>query len=255
MAKEGLFFAHPEAPFSVSILEGSDSSDSEDVNLSVSQVETALGSTQDRCLNHGIKFTAGLLEFTLTALPLNQLLLVRAFRAARNGELNQLKSIFEFSVTAGATLPPIVVTPAKHADRREHSTLSIMSEQGLDVNSKYQPPKYDDEPIFSYGRLSRQRSSIPIQVPGVPDSPLSPVSQKEETKVSHHLLLHIAIEKKDVEMVKFLLGKGADVSCTDVLIYVVCLWERRFWLLRMNRQTFVNTRRMTFLLSFVMHRN
>lgn len=194
---EGTLSVLPEVPSSIAILERSESSDSEDISiLGASQFDAALNTMQDLPINHGTKFTAGQLEFTLSALPLNQLLLIRAFRAARNGDLCQLKSIFDYSVTVGTTLPHVVITPATDSDHNRYSTVSVISEQGLDVNSEYQSPKYDDEPWHG---LNRRHSSMSIQ-------------QSKRKKAPHRLLLHVAIETKKVGMVKFFLGKGADVS-------------------------------------------
>ena len=67
---------------------------------------------------------------------------------------------------------------------------------GIDVNSEYSPPNSDDS--SSYHRLSS------VLFP-------SAVSTGPLPHPSPYLLLHIAVVNKDLDMVLYLLDKGAEV--------------------------------------------
>ncbi len=203
------FFVQPGGPSQTSILEHSQSV-SDDEDISMSPLAT-LNHAQSVRISHGVTFTAGQLEFTITALPLNQLRLIRAFTAARKGDLSLLKLIFDESVSGGIMSPHIMVTPTIDTDHHSYSTIAVMTEEGLNVNIEYQLPVYDDESIFSYSS-GRRRTSELVQRLAVPVSPMSPMPQIKQERQPHRLLLHVAIEKRDVAMVRFLLEKDADVS-------------------------------------------
>lgn len=179
-------------------------------------------------LKQGISFVAGQLEFSLTALPTSITLTLQLFAAAKNGDTDKLESILESGPTAHVTTPHVVVTHTPKTNMNRYSTLSVVSEDAIDVNVTYQPPSLSEEPAFSFGQgLGRRRSSatpLRLVVPMSPSSPgLShPASQ---SKSPHRLLLHIAIENRDLKMVKYLLGKGADVSQVSFdqsVIFVLC---------------------------------
>ncbi len=200
------FFVHPSQ---IAILEDSQCV-SDDEDISISPLAT-LSLAQSVQISHGVTFTAGQLEFTITALPLNQLLSIRAFTAAQKGDLPLLKLICDNCVPNGVMSPHIVVTPAIDTDHHCYSTVTVMTEEGLNVNIEYQQPVYDDESIFSYSS-GRRRTSELVQRLAVPVSPMSPKPQIKQERQPHRLLLHIAIENRDVAMVRFLLEKDADVS-------------------------------------------
>ena len=166
-------------------------------------------------LSHGVSFIAGQLEFSLIALPLSQVLTLRMFAAARRGDIEELKSIIDSSVAAGVTSPHVVVTPTLNVDVNRYSTVSVVSEEGLDVNVEYEAPSYGDDSVFSYSHgLGRRRSSgsaVRLVVPVSPSSPGLTAHNLPQVHVMHKLLLHIAIQNRDVKMVKFLLEKRADV--------------------------------------------
>lgn len=145
-----------------------------------------LPSESDICLIHGISFVAGLLEFSVTALPFEQLSIVRMFSAACSGNLPKLKAIIESEVTQG----------------------------DVDINAEYFNPISPDESDFD--RLHRFQKSLsqPIQL-SVPSSSISANDVSIAQSQPQKLLLHIAVVNNDTNMVKYLLEKGADVSSSD----------------------------------------
>lgn len=167
-------------------------------------------------LRHGVSFVAGQLEFSLSALPLSQVLTLQMFAATRKGDIEQLNSILDASVAAGVTSPHVIVTPTLNKEVNRYSTVSVITEEGLDVNVEYEAPSYSDDSVFSYSHgLGRRRSSgsaVRLIVPVSPSSPGLTANNLPQVCVTHKLVLHIAIHKRDVKMVKFLLEKGADVS-------------------------------------------
>ena len=145
-------------------------------------------------LSHGIQFQTGRLVWSLTALPLDQVLTIKMFSAARERRLSDLRTILESSQCINRPTPFVFVTPPPQYD---FSTLSIMTEDGIDVNTEYRPPTSDDV------HLSQRPSST------LSPSSLSPVAPLPH--LSPYLLLHIAVVNNDLDMVLYLLDKGADV--------------------------------------------
>lgn len=71
----------------------------------------------------------------------------------------------------------------------------------FDVNHEYKPPAYEsDESLLALRRGSERVSVV------TPPTALRAALQKSS------LLLHVAINNGDIEMVKYLLSLGADVS-------------------------------------------
>ena len=163
-------------------------------------------------LTSGVHFVAGHLEFSFTPLPLDLTFTLRMFVAANRGNLVELKSVLESSVNSEVTLPHVFVTPTDDSQHHQYTTLPVPTEQGVDVNVEYLKPSYGDDSMFSQFS-NRRRSSAQMLGSLVPSSPLSPQMVSPSTSQQpHKLVLHIAIEKRDLEMVKFLLDIGADVS-------------------------------------------
>lgn len=181
--------------------------DDSSIGLSQSRVyRSGVGASSkfDTSLTNGVSFVAGHLEFCVAALPLEQLLTIRAFSAARSCNLPELKAAIEY---AG----PFHCSDG--AESTQNSVVSEATQECVDINSEYSSPFYGDESHFE--RLHRlPRSSMQLLQPSVPYSPISPINMHVSTSQlqCHKLLLHIAIGNKDSEMVKFLLEKGADVS-------------------------------------------
>ena len=142
----------------------------------------------DLPVTSGVSFVAGHLEFCLTALPLEELLRLRMFAAASNGDLPKLKSVIN-------SVGPLhaVGMVSQHS---QYSTPSeaMQTQRDIDINSEYSSPSYGDE---SYFDRYQKHSTV------TPPLCICP---------SHKLLLHVAIGNRDIEMTTFLLEKGADVS-------------------------------------------
>lgn len=135
-------------------------------------------------ITSGVSFVAGCVEFSLIALPLEELLRVRMFSAASSGNLPKLKSAIN---SVGPFQAASTVSQCSHSE-------ATQPPGDIDINSEYCSPSHGDE---SYFDRYQKRSSV------APPSCISP---------SHKLLLHIAIGNRDIEMTAFLLEKGADVS-------------------------------------------
>ena len=136
----------------------------------------------------GVSFVAGCLEFSLTALPMEELLRVRMFSAASNGDLPKLKSVIN---SVGPFRP--VTTSSQHSQCSTPSK-AIQGQGDIDINSEYSNPSCGDESYFD-----RYQKHYSVALP----SCISPC---------HKLLLHVATGNRDIEMTTFLLEKGADVS-------------------------------------------
>ena len=157
-------------------------------------------------LTHGIRFVTGQLEWSITALPLETLLTLKMFAAARKGNMEELRSILDSNKCSEVSVPYVFVTLTDSAMLRSRYSVSMVTEQGLDVNVEYQPPSYAEDYFFNQLSI-RRRSSAPLSHPLSPLSPSSPSSPRTPAS----LLLHIAIDNGDLEMTKYLLEKGADV--------------------------------------------
>ncbi len=140
-----------------------------------------------------MKFVAGKLEFALTALPIELLYTLRLFAAAREGNLSELAEIIETSKSAACL-----------------SNISVQSNLGVDVNVHYTPPSYFDDAFFG-PNSNRRKSSIHVMRHLAGMSPLSPTFSGFTYCDSHRLLLHIAIDQENLEMVSYLLSENADV--------------------------------------------
>ena len=138
-------------------------------SFAVSQRDPKISCHLDIPVTNGVSFVAGCLEFSLTALPLEELLRDRMFSAASSGNLPKLKSVINS------------VGPFR------------------DINLEYSSPSYGDESYFD-----RYQKHFSVAPPSCISS-------------THKLLLHIAIGNRDIEMITFLLEKGADVSSNSCL--------------------------------------
>ena len=163
-------------------------------------------------LMQGVRFVMGQLEWSITALPLEKMLTLKMFAAARKGDLDELRSILDSSKCTDVSFPCVFVTPTDSA--AVFSSVSMVTEQGLDVNAEYQPPSYTEDHFFNQISI-RRRSSALVSHPLSPSSPSSFSTPQPPAR----LLLHIAIENGDLEMAKYLLEKGADV-CVYVCVCV-----------------------------------
>ena len=177
---------------------------------------------------------AGKLEFSLTAVPLELLYTLRVFAATRRGDLNELKNIVESSKSSDLIVPYIAVDST---NTNRYSTISVTSNQGVDVNVEYLSPAYADDAFFGQS-FNRRRSSVHM-VRNVtilsPHSPLGACVGEAGGGVGgcgmspedHRLLLHIAIENHNLEIVSYLLSQGANVStptmCFVIAFVCVCM--------------------------------
>ena len=62
-------------------------------------------------LMHGVQFVTGQLEWSITALPLEKMLTLKMFAAARKGDLDELRSILDSNKCTDVTVPGVFVTP------------------------------------------------------------------------------------------------------------------------------------------------
>ena len=176
-------------------------------------------------VQHGMRFVAGRLEFSLTALPIELLYTLRMFAATKKGDLSELKSIVESSKNQEFVVPYVTISQQQQesSNANRFSTISVASSQGVDVNVQYQPPSYMDDVFFGQN-FNRRRSSAHMVRTVTILSPMSPPAAGAGAAggcglsvEEHKLLLHIAIEKNHVEIVTYLLSQNADVC-----MYVVC---------------------------------
>lgn len=189
----------------------------------------------------GVKFVAGKLEFSFTALPPDTLYTLRMFAAARSGDLEQLTSIVESSRSLDFAVPYVTISQTDNTTDNRFSTISVASSQGLDVNVEYQPPTYSDDIFGGAGSgFARRRSSVYAVRNVTLFSPLSPSPNQRLgspgpgggggggggggmapagicSLEDYKLLLHVAIGRSHLEMVSYLLSQGADVSYTGIV--------------------------------------
>ncbi len=139
-------------------------------------------------ITSGVSFVAGCVEFTLTALPLEDLLSVRMFSATSSGNLPKLKSVIN------SVDPFQAAGTVSQGGQYSGQSEAIQPLGDTDINSEYCSPSHGDESSFD---RYQKCSSV---------TPPSCIS------TSHKLLLHIAIGNRDIEITTFLLEKGANVS-------------------------------------------
>ena len=170
-------------------------------------VENSLANEHATAVLYGIKFVAGQLEFSFTAVSPELLCTLRMFTAVQKGELNELKSIIDANKSADFVSPYGVLD---NINTNQFSNISMMTNHGVDVNVEYQPPSYYDETLLGLGFNHRRSSVQVIRNLNVP-SPVSPVLGVNFPQDGYRLLLHIAIEQNNLEMITFLLSENADV--------------------------------------------
>ena len=166
-------------------------------------------------LTHGVKFLTGRVEWALTALPRERVLTLKMFAAAQQGSLAELRAVLDSGSRDNVSIPYIFVSSdetslqcPQQQTRFRYCSISVPNEQGLDINVEYQAPSYTDDSYYNQVFGQRRAST---HVPH-PLSPLSPLSPTPSNPHPPRLLLHIAVCNGDVEMVRFLLERGADVS-------------------------------------------
>ena len=153
-------------------------------------------------LTCGVQFQTGRLVWSVTALPEDQVLTIKMFKAARCGNLENLRIILDRSQCAVRPVSFVFSTPLtggkgqRQSSQYKFSTVSIVTEEGIDVNTEYTPLVPDSNHL-----IKNPLSPSPFCVSGY-----SPINQPP------CLLLHIAVQNKDLKMVLYLLEKGADVS-------------------------------------------
>ena len=166
-------------------------------------------------LSHGVRFQTGCVEWSLTALPRERVLTLKMFAAAQRGDLAELRAVLNFGSRANLTIPYVFVSTddtslqcPPEPTRFRYCSVSVPSEQEVDINVEYQAPSYGDDSYYNQV-FSQRRASAHVPHPLSPLSPLSPTPSDPHPP---RLLLHIAVCNGDVEMVRFLMEKGADVS-------------------------------------------
>ena len=165
------------------------------------------GPPQTTRLFCGQTFVTGVVEWAITALPEDTVLLLKMFAAVQRNSVNDLKTIVEASRTRQLMVTHVAIT----SDSREgekgyrHSILMAPSDQGVDVNAELcLPSSLGEEPKeveLSQSLSSEAFKGFTAQVTA------------RKPHVSHSkLLLHVAIDMDNLEMVRYLLEQGADVS-------------------------------------------
>ena len=82
-------------------------------------------------VHFGVKFVAGKIEFSFTALPNELLYTLRMFAAARRGDLEELTNIIEASKSTEFVVHYVTVSPADNTNTNWFSTISVSSNQGM----------------------------------------------------------------------------------------------------------------------------
>lgn len=107
----------------------------EDGNEQVEQGSSNTLKSRRVRLSHGVQFQTGRLVWSLTALPQDQVLTIKMFSAAREGRLEDLKRILDYSQCLEGPIPVVLVTPPAVSEHRisqyKFSTLSIVTEKGI----------------------------------------------------------------------------------------------------------------------------
>ena len=184
----------------------------------------------------GRTFVTGLVEWTITALPPDTVLLLKMFAAVHRDSLEQLKSIVEGNRTRQTLVPHVAIT----SDSREvegrgeegyrHSMILAPMEQGVDVNGELCLPSLSsllgEEPKGA--ELTQTLSSEAFKSEVAASGAQSIQASRKLPAQSHSkFLLHAAIDNGNLEMVQYLLEQGADVSeaavCTHLTHYKACL--------------------------------
>lgn len=160
-------------------------------------------------LTHGVRFSAGKMVCQLSALPPELERVAKAFHLARNRRLAELMEYVDSFDPPVMNIPALAVTEEEEEEEEGEGgrmlffhPSALSDKKGFDVNAVYVPPSYKEEDssfVFSGARRPVRQSILPT----TPRPLLNQTSQ---------LLLHIAIDNNDINMVKYLLDKGADVS-------------------------------------------
>lgn len=122
-------------------------------------------------LSHGVQFQTGCLVWSLTALPQDQVLTIKMFRAAQNGRLDDLHNILDSSETTVCptpfifVTPPSSVSPQRRISQYNFSTLSIVTDEGININTEYRPPNSDDSYQHHFTALSPSSTAAPSPTP------------------------------------------------------------------------------------------
>ena len=173
----------------------------------------------------GRTFVTGLMEWSITALPPDTVLLMKMFAAVRNGSLERLKSIVDGNHGRQTLVPHVAIA----SDTREvgggrgeeegeysHSILMAPSELGgVDLNAELCLPSLStllgEEPKGVELTQTLSSEAFKSAVAGSSAQSL-PASRKVPLQSHSKLLLHVAIDNDNLEMVQYLLEQGADVS-------------------------------------------
>ena len=135
-------------------------------------------------LAHGQEFITGRVVWKVIALPSDVVFNLKLFAAARSKDLALLKQEIEAEEERSARRHSseerrFSVVEYLQVARRDQKSQPVLTE-GIDIN-------IIDDPDTSY-----HGNTVPLTA---------------------KMLLHVAIENKDKDMIRYLLDKGADVSC------------------------------------------
>lgn len=164
-------------------------------------------------LSHGVRFVTGKLVWDLTALPPEVAFTAKLFHLAEQRDLPNLKKLLDPCYLNTFKIPKLTVT-------HDEDTFSIPTldtcplnkplDSTYDIDTEYDPPSYEEDEKFNTLFSSRRSMTFQsvLQTPG------------SINKERPHLLLHLAINNGDVDMLKYLLDKGANVNkCSGNLEY------------------------------------
>ena len=177
-------------------------------------------------LRRGGTFVTGVVEWSVTALPPGTVLLLKMFAAAHRNDLDELRSIVEVGRTKRLFVPHLAITSDSgeggagggrgEEGRFKHSFVFAPSDHGVDVNEELcLPLSLEEEPKGAElcQSLSFEAFKVAVSAPETRKPHLS----------SSKLLLHVAIDNNNLEMVKYLLELGADVSLATYVCVCLCV--------------------------------
>ena len=169
-------------------------------------------------LTHGVRFVTGRIIWQLSALPPDLGAVAKAFYLAKNRKLAELMALVDSFDPPMMKLPLLAVTQededGEGGDGRKlfFTPAALGRREGFDINAAYVPPSHKEEEHL-FASFSPRRSVVR-------PSSLIPFSPRPSMDHTPQLLLHVAIDNGDLNMIKYLLEKGANVRFHALIIEI-----------------------------------